>query len=433
MMQRLVYILILAILLVEFLMKAIQPLARMGSLIPDLLSVVASLMIIGWFGYSKLINIHPKYILLLVVFLVHFTAGTIINEVSPGAIVAGMRNYLKFIPFFLLPAVYCFSDDEMRRQLWLIMMLALLQFPIVLFQRFVSQAGVATGDYITGTLNISSELSLFLIACIALWFSFYLKKRITKPIFLLGIAALFLPTTLNETKGTLILLPIALAIPAVLVAKMEGRLSSLLPMGLIGILLVSVFVGLYSFSKGGKDASVVDYFAKGRFVEELYRGAEGKSEFDSEEVVGRVDSYVLAASTLSETPLYLLMGLGAGNVAQAFHPLLAGKYTDELEHMQPKRTALAILLWELGLIGMMLILLGCWLVYLDCRQVRKRDDFSGVFAVGWSAIVVLYVVSLTYKNVLIWNVVGYFFFYFSGYVAASRVAETPLINSPKLQ
>jgi hypothetical protein len=37
-------------------------------------------------------------------------------------------------------------------------------------------------------------------------------------------------------------------------------------------------------------------------------------------------------------------------------------------------------------------------------------------------VVILYLVSLTYKNIVSWNVIGYFFFYFSGYVASRSVA-----------
>jgi hypothetical protein len=139
--------------------------------------------------------------------------------------------------------------------------------------------------------------------------------------------------------------------------------------------------------------------------------------------VGRVDSFLLPIRVLSNYYDYfrLLFGLGIGNVSNSFFQQFQGKYAAYQEKFSAGRTALSLLLWETGLIGVFLSLIFLYFVFSDARYlIANEDGLSGTFALGWITIVVMTFITLFYKNIIVFNVLGYLFWYFSGYVAASR-------------
>jgi hypothetical protein len=310
--------------------------------------------------------------------------------VQPGAVFAGLRVYFKYLPFFLLPAVYEFSDDEIKKQLKLVLGLALLQFPLVLYQRFIKYAGVSTGDYVTGTLNISSILSIFLISTISVVYSFYLKELISKKTLFALLLLLFIPTTLNETKGSFFLLPFAFLLP----------------------------------KAGSSENTFMDLFTEGRIISYLYKGIDidyTQGERSVEDEVGRVDSYVLAINKLSDDYTKLFMGLGIGNVGPSFYRPFTGEYSTRYARYGPNITTVAYLLWEIGIIGLLLVLVTCYLFFKDAQYLSRENNVVGAIALGWTGVVAISVLSMGYKSLLPFNVIGYLFFYFSGYIVSTKL------------
>ena len=87
-----------------------------------------------------------KYIIVLLIYTLHIFVGWIVNQVSLGVVFSGLRIYFKFLPFFVLPAVYDFSEKEFKSYLIFMLILSFVQCPIALYQRFVSYAGIPSGD-----------------------------------------------------------------------------------------------------------------------------------------------------------------------------------------------------------------------------------------------------------------------------------------------
>jgi hypothetical protein len=327
-----------------------------------------------------------------------------------------MRTYFKQFPFFLLPAVYDFSEEQFKKQLQFILPLLILQCPLAVYQRLFQFRASMTGDVITGTLDISSVLSITLICSIAVIFALYLKKRIGFKLFLIIACCLFLPTTLNETKGTLVLLPLALILPAFfLQGEGNSKTKSFLTTALIGLLFISTFIPIYDhFMKPRLGYSVLDFFQDKSKVEGyLYRGARE----DETKKIRRGDAIVLAQKNLSKDPLTLAFGLGMGNVMESYFESARGKNTDKLEY-GAQMLALTQLLWELGLLGATVYVIFFVFFFRDALLLRKSGDIFGSFALGWSAVVVIMGLSLIYKNILQFNVINFMFWYFSGLVAA---------------
>jgi len=312
-MNILIYSLFFSVFLLDFLHFDLRIIPRSVTWLPELLSIYTLLVIALRFAVKKEFAIQPKYIYLILVHFLTLVLGFTSNNISPGGIFIGIRNYLKHFPFFLLPAVYNFSDEEFRKQLRFILPLLMLQCPLALYQRLIQYRGILSGDPISGTLDVSSFLSITLISSIAVVVGMYLKKKMHLSRFLIIAFCLFLPTTLNETKGTLFLLPIALVLPAFF-SQESGRskIKGLLAMSLIGIILISIFVPIYDhFTKPRWGFGVLEFFQKeDRLEKYLYSRATGRQG----EELRRGDTIFLAYRNLSKNVNTLLFGLGMGNV-----------------------------------------------------------------------------------------------------------------------
>jgi len=325
------------------------------------------------------------------------------------------------------------ANQQLRNQLKLILALLLFQLPLTLYQRFTLFEGVNSGDQIVGTLNISSILSICLISGVAVLFAFNLRKRISNIYFITLCAILLIPTTLNETKGSLILLPIAIGVPTLLWIRLGKKITVLVPATLLGLVFVGAFIALYNQSLGQtRDRSITEFVSSGDYSSYLYKGADEHGLTVDTVNIGKVDSYVLAIENLSSDVTRMAFGLGIGNVSQGFSKALQGDY-NKYALFAPQTTALSYLLWETGIIGLLLLLMGCSIVLNDACHMARNDTLIGVFALGWAAVVVIYIVSLSYKNIIPVNVIGYLFWYFSGYIAAARYRSRFSYSSSKIK
>lgn len=387
---------------------------RAVSLLPDVLSMVATVVVVLALGKNKTLHVSTKYVVFFLLFGLHLLNGAIINAVQPGAFAVGLRVYLKYIPFFFIPAVYEFSDQQIKHQLKFLLVLALLQLPVVLFQRFVQFKGILTGDVITGTLGGSGTLSLFLIGVIAMVFAFYLKKRISVGVFVVLLILLFLPTTLNETKATLVLLPMALFIPLFLLGKGSGTLTKIPMTAVILIALFGSFIGTYDAILGDRFGRSVTDMLKEREYWEKYLAGQSMG-YDEKEKPGKIDRVVIPVETLSEDPITLLVGLGIGNVIEAPLQVFDGEY---VEYLEKGSGGMAQLLWETGLLGATLSIAFLWMVFRDSLHISRQDGLGSAIGLGWIPVVAIVGVGLFYYNMIMDPTTGYLFWYFSGYLAA---------------
>src|SRR5262249_24582232 len=153
----------------------------------------------------------PRYWLAFFATAAVLSCGVLVNHVAPGPLLEGLRFYLRALPVFFLPAVFEVNEAQLRTQLRVILAIALLQVPLSVYQRYTVYAlGHGSGDAVYGTLIISSILSIFLIAVICVAAALALRGRLSKVAFVCIFLLLVIPTTINETKSTLFLLPFGL-------------------------------------------------------------------------------------------------------------------------------------------------------------------------------------------------------------------------------
>jgi len=424
-MNKLLYLLFLSVFFLDYFHYSLGITPRFTTWFPEVFAVLTCLIVAVQLAFKKAVFINIKYIILILLFLAIMLIGIALNTVSAGPIFIGMRVYLKHLPFFLLPAVYDFSDEQFKKQLLFILPLLILQCPLAVYQRLFQYRWSLTGDVITGTLRLSGTLSIVMLCSIAVVFALYLKKKIGFKFFLITACCLFLPTTLNETKVTLFLLPVALVLPVFFCQgeAVSTKLKSLFTMALICVLFFSAFIPIYDhFMKPRSELGILDFLRlerEGRGY--LYYGSEGEPG----EKVGRFDTILLSYRDLSKDFGALTFGLGMGNVMDAHFQSFGGSIFKNLRYVQ-RAPALPSLFWELGLSGVVVYIAFFFFLFRDALLLRKSDDIFGSFGLGWSAVIAIMGISLVYNNFMRLNILNFMFWYFSGVVAAKASAMRAL-------
>jgi len=418
-MQPLLLILFCVVVLIEFLDRH-RWVPHLLTWSPELLSIGALLLLLGSLLQRRQLDLAPAYPLLFILFISSVVAALLLNQVPAGAAFSGLRIYFKQLPLFLLPAVAVLARPALRQQLLLLLALALIQLPIALYQRFILSAGVLSGDAVRGTLLNSSGLSLFLIAVMALVYACYLHQHLSRWLCWTLLLLLFIPCTLNETKGSLLLLPIALLLPALTTPGQRWQQS--LHVIAMGALLLAIFVPIYDhFMLPRSGHSIIDFFTmEGRLEGYLAPRLTGTAY-----AIGRIDALLLPFQLLANDLPRLLLGVGIGNVSESFlgdgfHGAWFAVYGGLIY------AAMSNLLWEVGLFGTLLLLLLCLVIARDALHLSRRDDLWGALGRGWVAVTALFVVSLFYRNLLHDNAIWYLYWYFSGVVAAARWRLQPV-------
>ena len=424
-MNKLLYLLFLSVFLLDFFHFNLGIVPRSATWIPEVLAMLTGLIVLLRLASTNKSAIHPKYIILIILYFIIIFIGIIFNSTPAASIIVGLRFYLKHLPFFLLPAVYDFSEEEFKKQLLFILLLLILQCPLTVYQRLYQYRGLLTGDVVTGTLEVSSALSVTMICSIAIIFALYVKKQIGLRFFFITVWCLFLPTTLNETKVTLFLLPVALALPAFFFRE-EGssKIKKLLTMGAMGVLFILAFVPIYDhFMKPRTGYGILDFFQKENRLEKYMFREEWRQQG---EPMGRGDVIAQSYKNLSKNPLVFAFGLGMGNLMGSYFESAAGKHADQLQY-GGDTLAVTILFWELGLLGVAVYATFFVFVFSDALLLRKSGDIFGSFSLGWTAVVVIIGISLFYNNIFHFNVMNFIFWYFSGTVVAKTCRMRALL------
>lgn len=389
-------------------------------LLPELLTGICLLAVLGRVLTGKEIALDWRYLVFFALFFFVLAFGFLAQSMSAGAVIAGLRGYVKFVPFFLLPAVYPFTQRQLRAQLALLLTILFVQSPLAVYQRFVEFGDrLHTGDPVRGMAATSSSLSMLMLCVIVLLVSLYYRRKIGLPILLAAMAVFFLPATLNETKGTLVMLPFALLLPAFLMPSGSRPMRRLVPVALIGILAGTVFIAIYDhFIQYREYAEPIGaFFAEGHVRDYLFSGGDADAR-----AIGRFDSIAIAVSAISRDPITFLFGLGAGNVSPSLLPGFAGEYAHYFTRYEVGMTQITNLLWEVGFVGLGAYVLLYVLVFQDARALARRDGTLGLLGQVWATIMLLMGMALFYKSVFLMNEIGYLLWFYSGVVASKTYA-----------
>jgi hypothetical protein len=416
-------ILVLAMLVIVLLAEYIQGefgLPREITWLPEVLSLLAAACVALIGTKSRFKGIDARYIAIFGLLLLHVALGVIANGVSSGVLFAGIRVYLKSLPFFFLPLVVTFKDRDLRLQFWLIAAIAVVQLPIAWQQKNHTQyIGLVTGDYTTGTLVGPAFLSTFLACTASVATAMHLKGRLSMSRLALFLILTLPATMINETKASLVLLPVAILLPALLAGPKAGSPSfkriALAVTLVVGF--VAAFIPMYDqIMKPRYGYGIVEFFEmEGRISNYLVKDSEIGSEKS-----GKVDSLLLPFKAAKGDLAQIFFGLGIGNVTESsLGREFTGKYFYRYGALMGPTASL--LLWEIGCLGLLLV--GClyYLIWRDSLVARQEESVAGALALGWTGVVCVMFIAMFYKVTIASNALSYLFWFYSGVVAAAAL------------
>jgi hypothetical protein len=367
--------------------------------------------------------VRPAYWFAFGVCAVTILCGILSNAVEAGPMFAGLRTYLRAIPLFFLPAVFAMTDRQLRVLLLLILAVCVVQVPITVTQ---SMRPNATGDAISGTLMISSMLSIFLICAACVLAGLYLKKRLSRLGFLAVLLLLVFPTTINETKGTLVLLPLGLVTTFLVCSRPGTRLRNAVLALSVSVIFGAIFVSVYDNYIQPKRPypQAISTFLTNKGKLELYLSKDADIGVTSRGETGRIDSIVVPLRVLAGDPSQLVFGLGIGNASDsALGPHFTGRYFRLFQYFL--KTSFTRLILEVGLLGCAMVMVLYWLIFNDSRVVAANDNgLWGALAAGWVGVSVVIAAATFYIDIIISEALSCLFWYFSGLIAAERMRLT---------
>lgn len=435
------YLVFLATFFVPFLAGRVNVLPGPAILVFELVSGFIFLVSILYLAVHRSILVKPKYLVLFLIVCLHFTAGIILNSVDAAVVFSGIRGYLKYVPLFILPLVYPFSESQINGQLKFLVALGLLQFPFLIVEKYILHW---ENDLLAGTMGIGSIMSIYLICIMVVLAAFYFCKRISAMTFILLTFVLFIPTTLNETKSTVILIVVGMLV--VILGSGLKKTQIIAGMGVVAAML-AIFIVVYSYEFGSQratsgkglysfimepDTGIIHYLYSGdseqidtknlleppSSVVGAITSLEAQRFDDNLFRARRLDSIILPIRTLSGDPIKLLLGLGIGNASPSKINLFAGQYAFVGRSLSS--TAVSQFLWEIGIFGLILYLIFFYFIYRDARYLARSSSGNSALGLGWAGVVAIVVVTLPYKNIFYFDTICSLFWYLSGYIVAER-------------
>lgn len=400
------------------------PAASLVKFVPEVLSIVVTLAVFFEGVRNGFRYISSKYWMAFGMAVFIIVCGILSNSVGAGPIFAGMRSYLRAIPMFLIPAVFSFSDQQIKTQLKVMLAIGLLQVPIACYQRYVIwAAGRFSGDDVRGTATDSGILSIILICMALVLVGCFMRKQISRTRFFTLFFLLLLPTMINETKATALLLPIGLLTTIVAGSPSGQRMKvfafGVVLLGLFGAILVPVYDAMAANNPYKNEQHLLDFFTNEQEINK-YIETKGGADLGTKHAVRRGDAIRIPVEYLSRDPVRLAFGLGMGN---ASHSNLGAQFQGTYYDLFQFFTVLSIstFLLELGVFGTVLVFVLYALVFFDAIAVAKRDPgLSGTLAIGWIGTVAVIAAATFYTSIHMYAILSFFFWYFAGMVAARR-------------
>ena len=393
--------------------------------LPELLSGIVILYVLVAGTRDRFRLVAPKYWLVFGALAVVILCGIINNNPGSGPVISGMRFYFRAAPMFFLPAVLPISDGALKRQLKLLLGLAFLQLPISGYQRWIVMSqGRFSGDSVQGTLMDSGILSMFLICAVLLFTGLLLKRRISKLQYAILFFVLLFPTTINETKVTVVFLPLGLLVTLVVGAEPGKRLRYV---GLAFAFLVAfgaIFVPIYNALEEHNHykVEILDFFTNSEALDKYLVSSGHGIGVGGKKVAHRGEAIVLPIKYLARDPSTLAFGLGLGNVSPSnIGKNFQGSYYGVFQNLLVISFAYFVL--EFGLVGVAVIGMLFWLVFFDSVAVARTDDsFTAAIAAGWTGIVAVFLIATLYNAFHYFTSVTFLYWYLSGVICARRMS-----------
>ncbi|MEH6528650.1 MAG: hypothetical protein V7718_01770 [Porticoccus sp.] len=368
--------------------------------------------------YNKLSNLNstPAFMIFVLLFFVVIVLGVIINYSSIGSAILSLRWY-----FFVWPIIFVFmlggDGPKLVDRIWrFLLLVAALQFPIVLFQYFfvsLSSKRASPWDAVVGTFpgaidggGQSAAMGLFVIVMILAAYALWRAEKISANRFLIQAVCGVMTLAFAEVKAAVLLLPLLFVLyygRDILRRPVESGLPVLVALCLT-VLLLSAYEPIH-YDQIKKDRVTSIYTGITAFKRVLGAVNPEKKRMDENDI-GRVSHLILwgEQNLRSKDILHALLGHGIG-ATQA-----SSIWPGEIAKLYPYRmdvSSSVILLWETGIFGHLVFVLMLLYAARESARLSRSDlipDLHKIFLrVGYVALLLL-IITLPYKNFVLRSV-----------------------------
>lgn len=300
----------------------------------------------------------PAFAWVAVAFILYASVSVAWSELSPRDTMGGIKRYLQFWGLMTALVMIPFSEGFIRRLLWVVVAMSVLQFPLAIYQRIwlVPALPFHTLDTVVGTLELSPTgrgsagvLGLWQVAVLAALVALYREKLISGFTTTVLLGATFVPILVGDVNVMFLWLPMVLA--AVYWDQLRERPVMFLTAGagLIAVLVVfGAFYLVFQQAAPGQTATIEERL---RDLESYNLGDRG---YGSHSDLNRLSSIKYWAQHHGlHDPVGTMFGHGLGS------SFTSGEQMSELMVRHGGRTldlvSAGALLWDLGVVGLLLL------------------------------------------------------------------------------
>ena len=398
--------------------------ASLAKFIPEAISILIAAAVFFEGVRRGFPNIATRYWVAFGSMIFIVVCGILTNSVGSGPIFAGLRIYFRALPLFFVPAVFNFSDEQIKTQVKWVLGIGLLQVPIASYQRYVIwAAGRFSGDDVRGSAADSGILSIIMICMALVLLGAYMRKQLSARHFFPLFFLVLLPTMINETKATVILLPIGLMTTIVAGAARGQRMKvfaiGLVLLGIFGAILVPVYDYMAEKNPYKNEQHLLDFFTNQKEMDR-YMNAKGTAGLGATHAVRRGDQIRVPLEYLAKDPVKLAFGLGIGN---ASHSNLGEQFTGDYYDLFQFFAVLTVstVMLELGMLGLLVLFIVYAFLFFDAIALARADKgLLGSVGAGWIGIMAVMGAATFYTPIHMFTMLSFLFWYFAGMVAARR-------------
>lgn len=332
--------------------------------------------------------------------------------VSPLAqVIAASKSLFLFGGLWAFFRYFQLRPDTVQSWLKGILYVGLLQWPIACYQYFFVRSwriekGLGTveaADSVVGTFGGSMEsggltavMAFFLIVCLVVLLAFYKERLCSKKQVWAASLLIFIPLLLMEVKVIFFYIPVALFF---LFHKEVKRrpfafvIWSMVLIALMGSMLFLYQIFHWSAGKTDLQESIAKAFSY---------SFQSKAGYQPTEIVSLTRRGVIEfwmEQHGNENPIQTLFGhgLGASRTVGQVTGLEAARYAPA----NIDRTALALFLWDFGVIGMLCILgilVGAYRQFSKTIRSSRHAPWQQALAAGLQAVLPMFFMSMLYRN-----------------------------------
>ncbi|MEM7208546.1 MAG: hypothetical protein AAF434_12045 [Pseudomonadota bacterium] len=403
----------------------------LGLLAIDMFYLLGFVLFTIYLFLRKTFALPYQFVFLFFLFILHVVIGAVFNQTDQGAIISGIRAYFRFLPFFLIPVVM-YKDGWNVTSNKLLIAILLMQVPFAFLQRFVFYPNMDTGDVVRGTAGTGSMMAICLVCAIALVFGLYIRKEIALKRAALIALVLFVPVTIGEIKGAIVLFVIG-----ILAIGLSGYSSRQLKnLFLLAIPFVIVFGVTYdALYSRGSERSIVDFITDPdralRYLAPRHGGYIDHKE-EGEGPFGRIDRIIAPLKEFENEPVRFFFGVGIGNTSSSRFEFLSGDFA-WANDSRLVGNSVSRIIWEFGLFGLIIFIS---LPIMQCMYIRKCVKKFGVIrgdCIGWFAVNAIIVIALFYKDIIPSSFVMSLYFFTSGVIMSNLYADVAKKRMAALQ